>query len=202
MSVLVSRLAAAHYLKLVRKEGDILHYKRSPTWRSLVIFIVLLALTHVISTQAEFWYLGALCYALGVYFCYIGTEKYEECIFDKSKKTVTLMSARFLEKHILGYRRKIVTELEEIVGVSVESHKIAYAGTGHQVVLLFLSGLTLSLTAQCTYGDKSEHETVMATIKQFLGFNIPSKDEDEEPRTKRRQQEKGKVTKMKLKKTE
>ena len=48
----------------------------------------------------------------------------------------------------------------------------------------------------------SEHETVMATIKQFLGFNIPSKDEDEEPRTKRRQQEKGKVTKMKLKKTE
>ena len=45
----------------------------------------------------------------------------------------------------------------------------------------------------------SEHET---TIKQFLGFNIPSKDEDEEPRTKRRQQEKGKVTKMKLKKTE
>lgn len=199
MSILLSRLAATHYLKLVRKDDNVLHYKRSPTWRSLVIFIALLALTHVISTQAEFWYLGALCYALGVYFCYIGTEKYEECIFDKSKKTVTLMSARFLEKHILGYKRKIVTELEEIVAVSVESHKIAYAGTGHQVVLLFLSGLTLSLTAQCTYGDKSEHEAVVAAIKQFLGFTTSSKDE--EPRTKR-QQEKGKETKMKLKKTE
>ena len=27
----------------------------------------------------------------------------------------------------------VVTELEEIIGVSVESHKIPYGGTGHQV---------------------------------------------------------------------
>lgn len=201
MSILLSRFAATYYLKLVKKDDTILHYKRSPTWRSLVVFISLLALTHVISTQAEFWYMGLLCYALGVYFCYIGTEKYEECILDKSKKTVTLMSSRFLEKHILGYRRKIVTELEEIVGVSVESHKIPYAGTGHQVVLLFLSGLTLSLTAQCTYGDKSEHEAVVATIKEFLGF--PSSTRDEERQTKNAQ-DKGKdaKAKAKLKKTE
>ena len=28
---------------------------------------------------AEIWYLGVLCYVLGVYFCYIATEKYEVC---------------------------------------------------------------------------------------------------------------------------
>ena len=30
----------------------------------------------------------------------------QECIFDKSKGTVSLMNARFLEKFVLGYRRK------------------------------------------------------------------------------------------------
>ena len=30
----------------------------------------------------------------------------QECIFDKTKGTVSMMNARFLEKHFLGYRKQ------------------------------------------------------------------------------------------------
>ena len=41
-------------------------------------FIVFnVTLYFLLSFHAEIWYLGILCYVLGVYFCYIATEKYE-----------------------------------------------------------------------------------------------------------------------------
>ena len=36
------------------------------------------------------------------YFC----VDMQECVFDKTKRTVSMMNARFLEKHFLGYRKQ------------------------------------------------------------------------------------------------
>ncbi|XP_064406441.1 cytochrome b-245 chaperone 1 homolog [Halichondria panicea] len=174
MGSLLARLfGSSYFLHTVQRDTTVLHYRRNPTWRSLLLFLVFFALTHYISTQAEIPYLGYVCYALGVYFSYIATEKYEEVIFDKNKGTVSLMNSRFLGKHLLGYRRQIVSELSEIMTVMIDEQKVSPGGTGYTVVLVFLSGLTLSLTAQCTFGNKTEHQRVQAEVCKFLGIPCP-----------------------------
>ena len=35
---LSARLFGTHYLVKVRRDANVLHYKRAPTWRSLVLF--------------------------------------------------------------------------------------------------------------------------------------------------------------------
>ena len=75
----------------------------------------------------------------------------KEVRFDKSKGTVELMNSRFLEKLVFGYRRKskfskteryplteicfrlsVVTELERVVSVSVETQQVS-PGIGYMV---------------------------------------------------------------------
>ena len=40
-------------------------------------FLYLVVSFFTYNITPEIWYLGILCYVLGVYFCYIATEKYE-----------------------------------------------------------------------------------------------------------------------------
>ena len=57
------------------------------------------------SLTADHWAIQAAVWLTGSYVAYVATEKYEECIFDKSANKVTLRNARFLEKAVFGFRR-------------------------------------------------------------------------------------------------
>jgi hypothetical protein len=105
MAYLVARLFGSHYLSKQRHDSKVLHYYRTPSWRSLVLFLVFVVLSHVIAIKAPVPVLSAACYILAAYFSYIMTEKYEEVIFDKEKGTVSLKNSRFIEKHVWGYRK-------------------------------------------------------------------------------------------------
>ena len=39
MGALISRFFGTYYLKRARQDSTVLHYRRTPTWRSLVLFI-------------------------------------------------------------------------------------------------------------------------------------------------------------------
>jgi hypothetical protein len=167
-----------YYMFVVKENDEVLHLKRNPTWRSVVLFMFLWAIVHFLSVQAQYQYLGYICYALGLWFCYLATEKYEECIFDKKKSTVTMMNARFLQKFTIGYNKKIVSELSEIIAVTVQSVKPSFLGVAHQVTLLYINGLTLSITAAATYGNKKLHRTVANKINTFLNLSPSPFDEE------------------------
>ena len=38
MGSLLNRIGSSYYLKKIEHDSTVLHYKRSPTWRSLVLF--------------------------------------------------------------------------------------------------------------------------------------------------------------------
>ena len=83
---------------------------------------------------------------------------------------------------------------------------VTFTSVSTQVVLVFLTGLTLSMTAQCTYGDKRfvfitislvprlpspsviiifppytrEHEGIAKEIKTFLGLDSASSAQEQE----------------------
>ncbi|CAI8045557.1 Cytochrome b-245 chaperone 1 homolog [Geodia barretti] len=180
MAYLVARLFGSYYLSKQRHDSKVLHYYRRPTWRSLLLFLTFVVLSHVIAKKAPHPYLSAACYILAAYFSYLVTEKYEEVIFDKEKRKVSMMSSRFFEKHLLGYRRINVVELEEVMGVKVEKQKIM--GSRGFMVSLVLDGITISLTAQCTFGERSEHDSIVKEIRQFL--DLPTAAEQDKATTR------------------
>ncbi|XP_011402994.1 PREDICTED: uncharacterized protein C17orf62 homolog [Amphimedon queenslandica] len=172
----------SNYYMFVQQENDkILHLRRNPTWRSLLLFTILWGIVHLLSTQAQYPYLGYLCYILGLWFCYLATEKYEECIFNKENGTVTMMGARFLQRFTIGYNKRIVSQLDEVIAVTTESTKPNFLGTAHQVILLYITGLTLSITGSATYGNKQLHKDIANKINEFLQLAPSPFEQEEEP---------------------
>ncbi|XP_065899110.1 cytochrome b-245 chaperone 1 homolog isoform X2 [Dysidea avara] len=149
------------YMEKVEQNEFLLHYRRSPSFRSLLVFIMIVLFGWFVALSTVNKWLQFSIVAIAIYFAYISTEKYEECILNKRKGTVTLCSARLVERIILGYRKLIVSELSQIAGVEVTTFTSKYTRSSHQVCLKFIDGFSLSLTASCTYEDKRECEFCM-----------------------------------------
>lgn len=60
---------------------------------------------HLFGSQGTFSFF--IYNMLGTHICLFANA--QEVVFDKTRGTVSLMNSRFLEKHILGYRRKSKT---------------------------------------------------------------------------------------------
>jgi len=100
----------------------------------------------LVSSTTEFPYLGYLCYALGVYFCYIGTEKYE--VQDVARLCVLLGKPHYVggvDQEHPGLTSHLVRSCKTIPGTAdLETSTVCQA--------CFLCGRTLECTYAMWYG--------------------------------------------------
>ncbi|XP_062507964.1 cytochrome b-245 chaperone 1 homolog [Corticium candelabrum] len=159
------------YMTVVERSAVRFHLTRSPSYRSWLVLVGLTAFGNYVaatSTDSSFvWRL--LCAAAGFGLGYVCMDKWEECILDKAEGKVSLNEQSLVDRFILNHRKTIVSQLDEIIGVTVAKEIVRYAGTGYQVVLQFDSGYSLAITSCCSYArSPCEHEEMARQISIFL----------------------------------
>lgn len=107
-------------------------------------------------------------------------EDWEECELDKTSGEVRLKRCSAWDKIqqiLISKKQQIVlSNLHDIVGVRVDEETVRYFGKGHQVVLLFNTGVNFGITETFTYGNSSDHYTIADKIREFLDLENQDRD--------------------------
>ncbi|XP_041364932.1 cytochrome b-245 chaperone 1-like [Gigantopelta aegis] len=169
------------YVTVKEETPDRLCFSREPNIWSWSLFFGAIAFGFGAAYYGSDYLIWKLIYVVGA--VYIGIycmDDWEICEFDKRSGETRTSSCSLLQKFLQPFLKQhtVVANLDDIVGIRVEEESVRFFGNGHQVVLLFATGMSIGITETFTFGNSSEHYQVADKIRLFLDLDHRNQSHD------------------------